>query len=299
MAAPTFDQYRAYAQRRDDEQPAAAHPAPLVSIITVALDAAATIERTIRSVQAQSLQSIEHIFVDGGSTDGTLDIIRRLARPWDYWISEKDRGISDAFNKGLALARGSHLLILNADDWLSPDQIERAVATLRETGADFAFGDLVFYEDGRPFFTSVGDPHYRRSIHRRMPTVGHPTLLATRSCFERAGLFDLRYRNAMDYDWLIRVHRAGCRGAYSPGIVGHMAHAGVSNRLYKRTLDEVRAIAVAHGRNPLVAAAEARLRFLKTATSHVVKRHARPLYHLIRRTINASYQPPPRAHGAR
>lgn len=299
MPAPTFDDYRAYAQRRDREQPPPDGAAPLVSIITVALDAAATIERTIRSVHAQSLYGIEHIFVDGGSTDGTLDIIRRLVRPGDYWISEKDRGISDAFNKGLALARGETLLILNADDWLSPDQIERSVATLHETGADFAFGDLVFYEEDRPFFTSVGDPGYARSIHRRMPTVGHPTLLARRSCFERAGLFDLGYRNAMDYDWLLRVHRAGCRGAYSPGIVGHMAHAGVSNRLYKRTLDEVRAIAVAHGRHPLVAASEARLRYLKTSASHVVKRHARPLYHLIRQAINTSYRPPPRAHGAR
>jgi glycosyltransferase involved in cell wall biosynthesis len=293
MAAPTFDDYQTYAQRRDRDQPLVGQTTPLVSIITVALNAAASIERTIDSVQAQSLPSIEHIFVDGASTDGTLEIIRRKARPQDYWISEKDRGISDAFNKGLAMARGRYLLILNADDWLSRDQIERAVAASRDTGADFAFGDLVFYEDDRPFFTAVGDPHYARAIHRRMPAVGHPTLLAARSCFERAGLFDLTYRNAMDYDWLLRVHRAGGRGTYSPSIVGHMAHAGVSNRLYKRTLTEVRDIAVAAGRNPLVASAEARLRYMKTSASLVLKRHARPLYHLIRQTINTSYRAPP------
>lgn len=293
MTIPSLDDYRLYRDRRAEEQPAEAWPAPLVSIVTVTLNAAATLERTIGSVQEQSLPDIEHIFVDGGSTDGTLDIIARRARPWDYWISEKDRGISDAFNKGLAMARGRYLLILNADDWLSRDQIERAVAASRDTGADFAFGDLVFYEDDRPFFTAVGDPHYARAIHRRMPAVGHPTLLAARSCFERAGLFDLTYRNAMDYDWLLRVHRAGGRGTYSPTIVGHMAHAGVSNRLYKRTLTEVRDIAVAAGRNPLVASAEARLRYMKTSASLVLKRHARPLYHLIRQTINTSYRAPP------
>ncbi len=148
MAAPTFDDYQTYAQRRDRDQPLVGQTTPLVSIITVALNAAASIERTIDSVQAQSLPSIEHIFVDGASTDGTLEIIRRKARPQDYWISEKDRGISDAFNKGLAMARGRYLLILNADDWLSRDQIERAVAASRDTGADFAFGDLVFYAGG-------------------------------------------------------------------------------------------------------------------------------------------------------
>jgi glycosyltransferase involved in cell wall biosynthesis len=294
MAPPTFDDYRNYRDHRDREQPDAATP-PLVSIITVALNAATTIERTIRSVQTQSVGGIEHVLVDGGSTDGTLDIIRRLARSRDFWISERDRGISDAFDKGLAMARGRYLLILNADDWLSPDQIERSLAALDRTGADFAFGDLIFYEDDRPFFMSVGDPGYARALHRRMPTVGHPTLLAARSCFERAGLFDLAYRNAMDYDWLVRIDRAGCIGAYSPDIVANMAHAGVSNRLYKRTLDEVRAIAVAHGRHPLIAATEARLRYVKTSLSHVVKRHARPLYHLVRRAINVSYRPAPGA----
>lgn len=291
MSAPSLIGYAGHTERRAREQPASSWPVPEVSIVTVVLNAAATIERTISSVQAQQLPGIEHVFVDGGSTDGTLAVIRRLARPQDYWISEPDRGISDAFNKGVALARGRFVQILNADDWLSADQIERSVTVLQQTAADFVFGDLVFHDEGRPIFTYAGDPAYARVIGRRMPAISHPTVLAARAWFERIGLFDLAYRNAMDYDWLLRLHRAGGKGAYSPAILGHMTHAGVSNRQFKRTIDEVKAIAIAHGRSRLLAGAEARARYLKTAASGPIKRHARPLYQLVRRVINPSYRP--------
>src|SRR5262245_28679248 len=114
MSAPFLAGYEDYRVRREREQPEAASAAPLVSIVTVSLNAATTIERTIESVQAQTFPSIEHIFIDGASTDGTLDLIRRLARRQDYWLSESDNGISDAFNKGVASARGRFVQILNA-----------------------------------------------------------------------------------------------------------------------------------------------------------------------------------------
>jgi glycosyltransferase involved in cell wall biosynthesis len=264
---------------------------PVVSIVTVALNAARTLERTIASVQAQTFRSVEHVLVDGGSTDGTLDIIRRMVRPQDYWISEKDRGISDAFNKGVAMARGRYVLILNADDWLSPEQIGNSIAALEKSGADFVFGDLIFYEGERALFRYGGDPAYAKVIRRRWPSVGHPTLLAARSCFERAGLFDPLYRNAMDYDWLLRVHCAGARGVYCPEVVGHMTHDGVSNLQFARTIDEVRRIVVAHGRNPVVAALEAGFRRLKTSVAQPIKRRGEPLYRLARQIINPSYRP--------
>jgi len=229
----------------------------VVSIVTVTFNAAATVARTIRSVHAQTFPSIEQIFVDGGSTDETLSIIDRLARPQDYRISEKDEGISDAFNKGIAMARGRYVLILNADDWLSREQIALAVTALEDIGADFAFGDLIFYDDDMPTFLYRGEPDYARAIHRRMPAISHPTVLARYRCFERIGLFDLRYRNAMDYDWFLRLHRAKGLGTYRSTIVGHMTHGGVSNRQFMRTIDEVKMIAVAHGRNHALASLEA------------------------------------------
>ncbi len=287
MSAPHLKEYDGYATKRGAPNGAP----PLVSIVTVALNASRTLERTIASVQGQSFKSVEHVLVDGGSTDGMLDIIRRMARPQDYWISEKDRGISDAFNKGVALTHGRYILILNADDWLSPDQIAHSVGALEKSGADFAFGDLIFYEGDRPLFRYGGDPRYENVIRRRWPSVGHPTLLATRSSYERIGLFDPIYRNAMDYDWLLRLHCAGGRGVYCPDAVGHMTHDGVSNLQFARTIEEVRRIVVAHGRNPALAALEAGFRRLKTSIAQPIKRRGEPLYRLVRQTINPSYRP--------
>src|SRR5579871_1341808 len=151
MSAPFLSDYAQYARKRLTVAGLTASP-PLVSVITVSLDAAKTIERTIRSVQDQSFASIEHIFVDGGSSDDTLAIIKRSARRQDHWISEPDKGISDAFNKGIALSRGTYVQILNADDWLSPNQIERGTSSLQHSRAEFVFGNLIFYENDKPAF---------------------------------------------------------------------------------------------------------------------------------------------------
>ena len=291
MSPPFLDAYAAYKERRNRQQPTASGDVPIVSVITVTLNAAKTLERTIQSVQEQSFQGIEHILVDGNSADGTPDIIRRLIRPTDYWIAESDKGISDAFNKGVAIARGQFIKILNADDWLSRDQIECAIRALRDGSLDFVFGDLTFYEAGQPAFRSVGDAHYDHAIRRRMPAIGHPTVLATRECFERIGLFDPAYHRAMDYDWLLRLHLAGAKGGYDSRVLGHMTYEGVSNREFHETIDEVRRIVVSHGRNPQLAAAEAHIRRLKTAASLPIKQHARPVYHLVRALLNPSYRP--------
>jgi GT2 family glycosyltransferase len=288
MSPPRLADYDSYATKRGAVVPGTA---PLVSIVTITLNMARTLERTIASVHAQSFSSVEQVLVDGGSSDGTLDVIRRMARPQDFWISEKDRGISDAFNKGVAMARGRYVLILNADDWLAPDQIAQAVGALERSAADFVFGDLIFYEGDQALFRYRGDPEYAKSIRRRWPSVGHPTLLAKKSCFEQVGLFDPTYRNAMDYDWLLRLHCAGGRGAYCADVVAHMTHDGVSNLQFARTIDEVRRIVVSQGRNPAVATLEARFRHLKTAIAQPVKRNGMPLYQLVRQTINPSYRP--------
>jgi glycosyltransferase involved in cell wall biosynthesis len=291
VAAPRLSEYAVYAQRRDEEQPAAWHPPPLVTIITVTLNAVATVGRTIASVQRQAHPVIEHVFVDGSSSDGTYPLVRNAMRVQDYAISEKDRGISDAFNKGVAMARGRYVQILNADDWLSPRQIANAIRMLRSADADFVFGDLIFYEAGTASFTYTGDPNYAMTIHRRMPAISHPTVLVARKWFEQIGLFDLSYRTAMDYDWLLRLHRAGARGVHCSDVVGHMTYEGVSNRQFRRTIEEVRRIAVAHGRHPMLATAEAKLRYVKTLAAQPIRKRARPLYSQIRRAINPSFRP--------
>jgi glycosyltransferase involved in cell wall biosynthesis len=288
--APTLSDYewlrekrRGYGVRSSD--------VPLISVVTVTLNAARTLERTIASVHAQTYPSVEHIVVDGGSTDGTVEILKERVRPQDFWFSEKDRGISDAFNKGIALSRGEYVQILNADDWLSSDQLSCAVESLSKSASDFVFGDCVCYESGAPVFRSVGDANYTSSISRKMPTMNHLSMLVRRSAYERYGLFSLEYRNAMDYEWLARVHSRGAKGIHDPRIVAHMSLEGVSLQYFTRTYREVRDVAVMYGRHPLVAELEHQFRVAKTTLSIPLKRFCKPVYDVMRSTINSSYQP--------
>lgn len=288
MAVPTLQQYRdrvsgVAAQRRG--------PPPDVSVITAVFKGAGTIARTIRSVQAQTGVTVEHIVVDGASPDGTADVARTLLREQDLVLSEPDQGISDAFNKGIALARGTFVQMLNADDWMSEGQLAASVARLRQTGADFVYGDLLFHRDGAPAFRYHGEADYAACIDSRMPALNHPTVVARLSAFERIGLFDLRYRCAMDYDWFLRLHRAGGRGVYEPSILGHMTHEGVSNLRFRRTIAEVRDIAVAYGRSPVMASAEAAVRVAKTTVGQYVRQVNPAFYEQVRRTINSAYRP--------
>lgn len=287
---PAPDKVRSQAPSVDHDCPEAQN-APLVSVITVTLNAGKTLARTIDSVQRQTYLAVEHIVVDGGSMDDTLDIIKARLRPGDRWISERDRGISDAFNKGIALARGEYVQIINADDWLSPDQLAYGVEILKRTGADFAFGDCICYENGKPAFRYCGDPNYGASITKRMPPMNHPSMLVRRSAYQRFGCYSPEYGNAMDYDWLARAHGRGARGAYDPRIVAHMSIEGRSVRLFRQTAREVRRIAVEHGRNRAIAGLEYRYQVVKTALSKPVQRSCKPLYDLVRSTINPAYRP--------
>jgi glycosyltransferase involved in cell wall biosynthesis len=289
---PTLDDYKRYGVRRfGADREAGASSSPRVTLITVALNARPTLARTIETVQRQTFPSIEHVVIDGGSTDGTLELLATALRPHDHWISEPDAGISDALNKGVALARGEYLQFIHADDWLSPRQVEQAVESLERSGADFVFGDLVFYEDGKPVFEYRGEPDYRHTITRRMPALNHPTVLMRKECFRHIGLFDLRYKCAMDYDWFLRLHLAGGRGVYDFRIRGHMNHDGISNTDFHRTIREVRAIAVANGYAPMRAHFEAAFQHAKVSAGRWTKAHARPVHDLVRRTINRSFRP--------
>ncbi|MGH6945418.1 MAG: glycosyltransferase family 2 protein, partial [Geminicoccaceae bacterium] len=258
-----------------------------------------TLERALLSVLGQSHRNIEYIIIDGGSTDGTLELIRRYEDRIARWTSEPDRGISDAFNKGVAATRGDLIGLLNADDWMEPDQVERALAALERTGADFVFGDLVYHApDGRALHRIRGDPGYAKKIARGMPDVNHPSMLVRREVYQRVGGFDPALRFAMDYDWLLRAHRVGARGVYEPAVVGHMSLAGTSDRDYVRALAEVRDIAMRHDQPGARAWPLFGYRVAKGAAQRALRRLApAALYDLLRRRVNPSYQPYRRGGG--
>jgi glycosyltransferase involved in cell wall biosynthesis len=240
-------------------------PPPLVSVITVCLNSARTIERTIGSVRNQDHPAVEYIVVDGGSTDGTLEILDHHRDRVDRLVSEKDRGISDAFNKGIRLSTGSFLQFLNADDALGPGQLRTAVELLaRHPEAGFAHGDVVKVDPRTgQANTMKGEQGYDRYIHYVMKGLNHPTILARRELFERFGQFDERWRVAMDYDWLLRVHQAGVRGVYSADIVATMFGGGISDARAYEAFREVRDISITHGCGRLFAQTYYTIRCLK------------------------------------
>lgn len=264
----------------------------VVSVITVSFNSARTIEKTIDSVRAQTHRAVEYIIIDGGSQDGTVDLLRRRNRDIDLWISERDQGISDAFNKGIAVASGEYVAMLNSDDWLEPDHLNVAIAELQRTGVDFVFGDLVLHAtDGRRVHLFAGEPAYGARIAHYMPFINHPTVVCRSTAFHRVGLFDPTLRTAMDYDWFLRLHRIGGVGRYSPRLVAHMTLEGQSDRNFKSALREVRDISVRHGYPAWLAWGRYSYRLAKGILRRRLQTWLPPaMYENLRKSINANYR---------
>lgn len=176
---------------------------PLVSIVTPSLDQGQFIEEAIRSVLDQDYPHIEHIVVDGGSTDSTLECLRRY--PHLVWMSERDDGQADAVNKGFALARGTVFGWLNADDFYLPQTVSTAVAALRESGAGLVHGAWrQVDETGAIIRERIPVYAYDRDAQLNVRNgVCQPGAFFTRDAFESVGGLDASYRYAMDYElWL-------------------------------------------------------------------------------------------------
>lgn len=258
--APPFPHLADYAEfraRADRERTAVAGrppDQPLVSVVTVCRDARATIDRTIASVRAQTWPWIEHIVIDGGSRDGTWELIQSR-QPFPGWcLHEPDQGISDAFNRGVAAAAGDFIAILNADDVFVPEAIAASLAALAaHPWAAWSFGGCDFSLDGEVVLHQDADPHYERVIHRTMPLFNHPTVVMRAAAYAEHGLFRTDLRLAMDYDLLLRFHCAGLRGVALDQTIAVMALGGASCRQILSAHREAAAISVDHGRHPLPA----------------------------------------------
>jgi glycosyltransferase involved in cell wall biosynthesis len=263
----------------------------VVSVVTVAFNSDRTIERTIDSIANQTHPNVEHIIVDGASKDRTLHILRKRNDDVALWFSEPDSGISDAFNKGVSLATGSYVAIVNSDDWLEPTHLAVAIETLRVSGADFVYGDLTLHPaDDHPPYTLVGDKEYAAKIPHAMPQINHPTLVCRRGLYENHGLFRTDLLAAMDYEWLVRVHRSGAKGVHVPGMTSHMSMEGVSHRNYLQGLREVRDVSVTYGYPRPLAHVRYLIRRLRIQIRMAVHRFApKPVYDWVRKKMNPHY----------
>jgi glycosyltransferase involved in cell wall biosynthesis len=206
---------------------------PLVSIITIVFNGEKHLEQTIKSVLEQTYTNIEYILIDGGSTDNSINIIKKYSDRLAYWISEKDNGISDAFNKGIAKATGDIIGLINADDWYEKDCIENIIFCLQDN--DVAYGNLRLWRNEKPEVIFTGNHNY---LLKEM-TVNHPTVFVKRNCYFQYGMFDLQYKYAMDYDLLLRLYKSGCSFIYTPVVLANMRWNGASDQQWLKACFEV------------------------------------------------------------
>jgi len=216
---------------------------PLVSVITIVYNGERHLEQTIKSVLGQTYKNIEYIVVDGGSKDGSLDIVRRYEDRIDYWMSEPDRGISDAMNKGVALAGGDIVGMIHADDWFEPDAVETAVGAMKNYGCDVFCGSLCYYKDEKAFFTDRSKPELLGSYM----SVWHPTVFLKNEVYKKEGAFDLKFRSGMDYDLMLRLLTRGYKFASVNKVISNMRTGGTSDQSWRRMLDEEYRIKVKNG----------------------------------------------------
>lgn len=198
------------------------------------------VAQTIASVLAQRYENLEYIVVDGGSTDGTLDIIKKKQHGIQRWISEKDGGIADAFNKGLGLSSGDYVLFLNADDALSnAEAVSNLVQHAVANGCPaFVYGDcnVLERESGRTLYRAVIEFTRNGLLRGRMPP--HPSLLTKRSYFEKYGQFDTQFKVAMDFEWFLRGIRSE-QIVHAPILVTNVRSGGVSTQHPRIAIEEI------------------------------------------------------------
>ncbi len=221
------------------------------SIITATLNCEHVVEKSILSVLSQGYADLEYIFVDGGSTDGTCDIIRKYSVEFQNirWISERDAGISDAFNKGIRMAAGDVIGILNADDRYAPEALNIvAKAVSAHPEHDVFHGNMIRYQGDTPLFL-LKPSDVERTIWHEMP-LNHPATFVRRRAYQAVGLFDTGLKIAMDYDLMLRLYTSGSRFWYIDEVLAGMSYGGVSDEQVLEGLKEVYAVSVRHGYSP-------------------------------------------------
>jgi glycosyltransferase involved in cell wall biosynthesis len=203
-----------------------------ISIITVCYNAASTIEETILSVLTQTHPSMEYIIIDGGSTDQTMRIVNRYRDRIAAIVSEKDLGIYDAMNKGIARAGGEVVGILNADDVYAGNEVLAQVAkTFKETSADAVYGNLQYLDAaGEKVVRVWRSGHCSRLafLHGWMPP--HPAFFLRKECYEQYGNYSLELRSSSDYELMLRMlFRFGLKASWLDRLLVNMRSGGISN----------------------------------------------------------------------
>lgn len=205
-----------------------------ISLITVTYNSEKYLANCIESVQSQTYNNIEHIIIDGNSTDKTISIIKKYESKIAHWVSEPDRGMYDAINKGIALATGDVVGILNSDDMLvSNDVIATIVKTFEKENVDSVYGDLEYVDkvDTNRVFRVWKGKNYNRNLFKMGWMPGHPTFYIKKSLIEKHGVYENHYYTAADYEFMARyLYKHKISSFYLPKMIVKMRMGGASNK---------------------------------------------------------------------
>lgn len=201
---------------------------PRISVVTVVLNAVDRVGRALESVAAQRYADKECIVIDGGSTDGTLDVLKRMDAHIDYLVSEADRGLYHAMNKGTHAASGDFVYFLNSDDCFSDSAVleDVAAAVRQHNDADLVYGDVLIRQDGHPVRKPQIPILNRETFCRR--GLCHQALFARRSALLDNGGFSEDYRIVSDGDWMARTIAAGARSHHMDRDIAIISTDGLS-----------------------------------------------------------------------
>lgn len=227
-----------------------------VSLITATYNSERTLSDTLESVEVQTYPYIEHIFIDGGSSDRTLQLINAYKSEDKVLISESDRGIYDAMNKGIQRATGEIVGIINSDDVYYDNNVIREVVRYFETDPELhiVYGDLIYVKNNdmsKVVRKWKSMPYYSKFFERgNVPP--HPTVFLRKEVYQTAGTFDLRYHLASDYEFMLRIlKKFEFRSLYIPRLMVKMRLGGATNRSLKNILDGNKEIVTAWKNNGL------------------------------------------------
>jgi hypothetical protein len=221
---------------------------PLVTYVTVVRNQASTLGRAIESVQRQTYPAVEHVILDGASTDATLDVIQQYSDRLDYFASQQDDGLYEALNKAIPLAYGDLICVLNSDDWLEPNAAEVAVVRLEDVKAPAL---ILTAANARQPKSGVADPPillewFPARVHEgsffTCADDCHNGVYATRSAYERSGPYDTSYEIAADFKWLMSCFESGVQFVYSRDITVNYVFGGASSDAEKHGFECVRAL---------------------------------------------------------
>ena len=212
---------------------------PTLSVITICFNNLPDLIRTCQSVDSQTVNPDEHLIIDGSTNDEILNWLVSNSQPYyRKWVHEKDRGISDAFNKGISLARGNLTHLLNSGDlYADPGAIDKVIKIFAsDASLMWVHSQYIQHRGDRDVISGV--PFDKSQVWKGMRTIAHPGMFIKKEVYERNGQYDLEYKIAMDYDMLLRIRNEKNRFIAEPLV--YFAPGGASNVHFKKGLAEVK-----------------------------------------------------------